>query len=434
MTISLPTAVSTAKGSLIRAATIVQQDGPHALVQRMARLAYQRSRAWELDEPVPDADIADSATLRLAEPSVRPTPGRPLTIGWVTTPPGAGSGGHTTLLRMVEAAEQAGHRCVLFLTDRFDGDLVEHARVIREWWPSVRATVRDARHGITGVDAAVASSWDTAHVLASRGTQPMRRLYFVQDFEPWFSARGAIHALAEDTYRFGFRTIALGEAVAGALRGEIGIDPDVTSFGCDTSVYRPLPDAVRTGVVAYARPGVPRRGFELTRLGLARFHSLRPDVPIHMYGEVVRGLPFPAVQHGRLTPQQLNELYNMCVAGVAPSFTNVSLVVEEMLAAGTVPVVNDSPYARADLPNPSVAWTRPTPEGFAQALITVLDGPDRETTAADAARSVRQHGWTRAQADVVRIIEDEVYGPLDGRLPQPAPAPVPVSARAVVTG
>src|SRR5690606_12946038 len=98
MTISLPTAVSTAKGSLIRAATIVQQDGPPALVQRMAGVADPRSRAWGLDEAVPDADIEDSATLRLAEPSVRPTPGRPLTIGWVTTPPGAGSGGHTTLL------------------------------------------------------------------------------------------------------------------------------------------------------------------------------------------------------------------------------------------------------------------------------------------------------------------------------------------------
>ncbi|MFD1719770.1 glycosyltransferase family 1 protein [Georgenia deserti] len=391
------------------AVRIARREGLRALTQRAARLAYHRSGAWELDEPLPAADIADSASLRLPSPRTRPARSHPLTIGWVTTPPGAGSGGHTTLLRMVEAVERAGHRCVLFLTDRFDGDLADHTRVIREWWPQVRASVRDARQGITGVDAAVASSWESAHVLASRGTEPMHRLYFVQDYEPWFYARGAVHALAEDTYRFGFRTIALGEAVASALRDALDLEPEVTSFGCDTSVYRPLTGAERTGVVAYARPGVARRGFELTRLSLARFHTLRPDVPIHLYGDVVSGLPFPAVQHGRLTPTELNELYNTCVAGVAPSFTNISLVAEEMLAAGTVPVVNDSVYARADLPNPAVAWTRPTPDAFAQALADTLDHTEPDV-AERAARTVRQDGWSRAQADVVRIIEDEVYG------------------------
>ena len=393
---------------------VLRRQGPGAFARRALELA-----ALRLGEDhglgLADADVADSASLHLPVPDIRPAEGEPLAIGWVTTPPGPGSGGHTTLFRMVEAAEAAGHRCVLFLADRHDGDPVARERVIRDWWPGVRAEVRSAADGIAGVDAAVASSWETAHVLATRGADAMRRLYFVQDFEPWFHPRGAAYALAEDTYRFGFRTIALGEAVAQALRQEIGIEPDVTSFGCDTDIYRPLPDARREGIVAYVRPGVARRGWELARLALARFHEERPEVPIHLYGDVLTGaarrqLPFEAIQHGRLSPLELNELYSECAAGIAMSFTNISLVAEEMIAAGVVPVVGDSALARADLPGDAAAWARPTPAGIAAALGAALDRPDRDAHALEISATARS-GWSRAQHDVVRIIEDEVHGP-----------------------
>jgi glycosyltransferase involved in cell wall biosynthesis len=311
---------------------------------------------------------------------------------------------------MVEALEQAGHRCELFLYDRYGGDLREQERVIRQWWPSLRAGVHDAADGISAVDAVVASSWDTAHILAKRGAAPMRRLYFIQDYEPFFYARGSMYSLAEDTYRFGFRCIALGDMVADLLRSEVGVEADVTEFGCDTSVYRLLPGRRRAGVVLYARPEIPRRGYWLARLALERFHELRPDVDIHLYGERVKGLSFPAIQHGRLTPAELNELYNESIAGLAMSFTNISLVAEEMLAAGAVPIVNDSPHSRADLVNEHVSWATPTPEGIAAALAEAVSRPDVDARAAAASESVRQFGWTRAQADVVRIIEHEVYG------------------------
>ncbi len=66
----------------------------------------------------------------------------------------------------------------------------------------------------------------------------MHRLYFIQDYEPYFYPHGPEYALAEDSYRFGFRCIALGNMVATALRTEVCIDPEVTPFGCDTDVYR----------------------------------------------------------------------------------------------------------------------------------------------------------------------------------------------------
>lgn len=401
----------TLASNVAKAVGIIRSDGPRALAGRLTRYAYSRLDAASLDEPLIDDDIPDSSRLQLPLPQNRPPRSQPLRVGWVMTPPSAGSGGHTTLFRMVEAVERAGHACELLLYDRYGGDIRAHERVIRTWWPNIRAGVNDASAGIAGVDASVASSWESAHVLARRGTAPMRRLYFIQDFEPYFYARGSTYSLAEDTYRFGFRNIALGEMVAQLLRSEVGISPDVTEFGCDTSVYRMLPGRERTGVVLYARPDVPRRGFWLARLALQKFHERHPDVDIHLYGAEVKNLPFPATQHGRLAPTELNELYNSCVAGLAMSFTNISLVAEEMLAAGTIPVVNDSVHSRADLANDHVAWAAPTPAGIAAALTEVVTRDDRVHAAKAASESVRQFGWAKAQADIVRILEEEVYGP-----------------------
>ena len=396
-------------GQVKKITRIVSEGGPMALAQRLAKVAYDRLGVAALDQSLTDSTVADSTRLALEVPARGPERTRPLQVGWVISPPSAGSGGHTTLFRMVEAVEGAGHHCHLFLYDRYGGNLADHEIVIRSWWPGMQAEVHDARAGMGGMDACVASSWETAHVLATVGTMPMRRLYFIQDFEPFFYARGSNYSLAEDTYRFGFRNIALGQMVANLLRSEIGIEPDTTEFGCDNSVYHLLPERPRSGVVWYARPDVPRRGYLLARLALQRFHRQHPEVEIHVFGSTVRDLPFPTTQHGRLSPAELNELYNSSIAGLAMSFTNISLVAEEMLAAGTIAVVNDSPHAHADLDNPEVIWAKPTPQALADALSSAVDCPDGAERARSAADSVRRFGWSKAKADVLRIIADEVF-------------------------
>ncbi|MFC7621387.1 glycosyltransferase family 1 protein [Microlunatus sp. GCM10028923] len=385
---------------------IVRRDGMSGAAARTARFAYHRLGAGAWEPLLLPEDVVDSQRLRLPVPFAAPVRGTRLTIGWVITPPALGSGGHTTMFRMVEALEAAGHRCVIFVYDRYSGDLDDHRAVIRQGWPAVQSEVRDAKHGIRGVDAGIATGWDSAHVLASRGVGPMRRLYFIQDYEPYFYPHSPEYALAEDSYRFGFRCIALGDMVATALRNEIGLEPDVAPFGCDTDVYRLLPDEPRTGVVCYARPGTARRGFWLGSLALTEFQRRHHDVPIHVYGDAPRTLPYQAIRHGRLTPVELNSLYNTCIAGLALSFTNISLVAEEMLAAGTVPVINDSPRARADLKNDHARWARPTPSAMAEALSMIVSAP---ADPVEVAASVRR-GWAPAQSGVVRVVEEEVYG------------------------
>ena len=392
-------------GTEIRISELVRrlrEAGPRETAARVVRRLSRRFDQDALDFPLLPGDVSDSTRIRIAP--LHRAARDPLTpvIGIVCTPPSAGSGGHTTLFRMVEGLEARGYQCVLFLYDRHGGDHERHEGVVREQWPQMQAEIRSAVRGINDIDACIASSWETAHVIAARVEPTIPRLYFVQDFEPYFYPRGSLSALAEDSYRFGFTMIALGDMVASELAG-IGVDSTTAQFGCDTQTYTLTNRAARSGVVFYAKPGADRRGFILAKLALEEFHARHPEQPIHVYGGRITDWAVPTVEHGRLSPEQLNELYNQSIAGLAMSFTNISLVAEELIAAGTVPIVNDSPLARADLRNEWVEWAEPTPGGIADALCRAVEAPRHAERAILAAQSVRD-GWGPAQAVVSELV------------------------------
>lgn len=388
---------------------VLRTAGVRGLAQRAVRLAHTRLGVSQLDGLLDLDLIADSRRLELAVPATRPPRGTPLTVGWICTPPAPGSGGHTTMFRMIEGMEAAGHTCVIYAHDVYGGDLGQQTRVIRENWPGMRAEVRSVADGLAPLDAYLASGWETAHVLAAHADVPTRRLYFIQDFEPLFYPAGSHYVLAEDTYRFGFRSITVGPMLADLLRDRFGTEAAVAEFGCDTSVYRLTNPAPRSGVVFYAKRDYARRGFALGALALREFHRRHPEHEIHLFGDATIKLPFPHTNHGTLRPAQLSELYNRCAAGIAMSFTNLSLVPDEMLACGVVPVVGESVYAKASMDNPHVRWVSPTGMGIADALSDVVSGAAPEP--ALVAASIRQTPWDEAKRVTRETIEDEVYGP-----------------------
>jgi hypothetical protein len=370
-------------------ASRLRRDGWRPVARTIAaKAATTAIGTWHLAEPglpLRESDICDSGSLLRSSPA--PVPASLLKVGWVCTPPAPGSGGHTTFFRMVEEMEERGHQCTLFLYDSNDDDVRRHEETIRSHWPALRAGVRSATYGMEGVDVIVASSWPTAHVAARRAPDGVHLFYFIQDYEPYFYPRGFLYALAEDSYRLGLSNVALGAMIAEVMRSELGEPPQaVIPFGCDTATYRLLKPALgstRSGVVYYAKKNVDRRGYLLAKLALERFHSLHPEQEIHVYGDTVTGWGIPVTNHGNLAPAQLNVLYNQTIAGLAISFTNISLVPGELLAAGNVPVLNEAAFAAGLLTDPDAVWATATPTGLATALAEVVsaDGIGERATA-----------------------------------------------------
>ena len=387
-----------------------QAMGPREVIQRVARrtsaVIASRYDTAGLDFPLLPQDVADSTRLSADRPA-RGATGEGLRVAWLCTPPGPGSGGHTTLFRLIRGLEQRGHHCTVLLYDVHKGNLINHRNVIRTGWPALAADIEAVPEKLSGFDAYVASSWDTAHVLATRRDPeaPSAAYYFIQDFEPFFYPRGSLYALAEDSYRFGFTHLALGPMVAATLRREVGVDAHVISFGSDQTSYSRVNDHNRSGVVFFARPLVDRRGYQLGRLALQEFHKLHPEQEIHIYGSRVSGWDIPITQHGTLSSRELNELYNQTISGLALSFTNVTLVASEMLAAGNLAVLNDHEFARSVLTNPEAVWASATPSSLASALSAVVTDPQRTARSRRAAK-VSGKSWATSQGEVASIMTE----------------------------
>jgi O-antigen biosynthesis protein len=327
-----------------------------------------------------------------------------LVVNWVTTPPSAGSGGHTTMFRLIEYLERSGNVCRVYLYDVHGGDKSYYAPIVRQIFPNFAGEILDFRDGMADAHAVIASSWPTAYP-AYRDKCSGARFYLVQDFEPWFYPKGAMSTLAENTYRMGFRALTAGRFLAAKLRQEFGMSADAFDFGCDTQKYHLLDgDRERDGIVFYARPDAARRAYELGMIALQLFSERHPTVKIHLYGSRIGHLPFPFIDHGLLRPEALNNVYNCCFAGLSLSMTNVSLVPHEMLSAGCIPVVNEAEHNRIVLDNPFVRYVSPTPQALADALGEVVRTSNFAALARSASASVASASWESAGAKVEQSI------------------------------
>jgi glycosyltransferase involved in cell wall biosynthesis len=331
-------------------------------------------------------------------------PGERLTVNWVTTPPARGSGGHTTLFRIVRCLEERGFENRIYFYDVYDGDHRYYAEIVRDYY-GFHGTVANIDEGMKDAHAIIATAWQSAYPIFNAACAG-KRFYLVQDFEPDFYPAGSLRLFADNTYRMGFHGLSIGRCFAERLRSEFGMTVDTFKYGCDASQYHRIDGSERTGIVFYARRETARRGFELGLMAIQVFAERRPDVEIHIYGDKIGKLPFDFIDHGHITPAEINSIYNRCYAGLSLSFTNVSLVALEMLAAGCIPVVNDTELVRTDLNNPFARYTPAYPHALAGELDALTRTADFASISAAASESVRSVTWDTAGDAVNELIRN----------------------------
>ena len=379
------------------------REGPTGIADRIRTAAAEWVAPKNARLPVDRGDVlaADlSQPFQFAVPKV--TPGEKIVINWVSVPAAPKADGHTTMYRIIKYLEAHGYTNRIYFYNVYRGDHRYYESIVRDFY-GFHAEVSALDGGMQDAHAVIAASWATAcPVFNSRCAG--KRFYFVQDFEPYFHPEGALSLLAENTYRMDFHAITAGRWLAQKLNAEFKMSADSFEFGCDTSRYHRMQGSKRSGVTFYARPEAPRRGFELGLMAIEAFAARRPEIDIHMYGEKMGKLPFRFVDHGRVTPDELNDIYNRCYAGLSLSLTNVSLVPHEMLAAGCIPVVNDAVHNRIVLQNDFVRYAAPNPHALASELEALVTVPDFESLSQEAAASVRSATWDDAGAAVDSIL------------------------------
>jgi len=379
---------------------------------RGAALVASRNLARTLEgsqnTPIP----VDPADL-LAAPSAptRPRLDQPgeagqLVLNWVIPYGHKSSGGHTTIFRCIRYLEEQGHLCRIYVYGGAASESdAETAASIQQAFPGISGEISLYRGTMKDCHAVFATAWPTAYPVA-RFDSCAKRFYFVQDLEAHFYPVGSLSTLAENTYRLGLHGITAGRWLSQKLSTEYGMPCDSFDFASDGNTYFRKNSSARDGVLFYARPVTPRRGFELGCIALKIFHDANPGYKIHLVGWDVRdySVEFPHVNHGIVSPDELNELYNECCAALVLSFTNLSLLPLELLSAGCVPVLNEGPNNRLVLDNEFVRYAPPTPGGLADTLTQVVRMPDLESQSTLGAASVISLSWSDAFAAVEAAI------------------------------
>jgi glycosyltransferase involved in cell wall biosynthesis len=331
--------------------------------------------------------------------------GGPWRLAWVVPRWQVGSGGHTTIFRLIRQLELRGHRSVIHLFDphRYNRlsahDLREQIR--EHFVAGLEAEVFLGLEDFDSADVAIATGWETA--FAVRDLPRCReKAYLVQDHEPEFFATSAQSIWAEETYRMGYRCIAYTPWMAELLRERYGVDARWFECGTDLGVFGFGEEAGRRRdlVAVYARRETDRRAVDLAMAGLAVLARRRPTLRPVLFGSRQRAaLPFAAEDIGVVAPRRLAGLYREASAGIVFSLTTHSLVAQEMMASG-LPVVElegENVSSALGASGDVVEMAARRPDAIADAVERLLD--DRASAAAMAGRArafVEARTWERA--------------------------------------
>jgi len=267
-------------------------------------------------------------------------------LAWFIPDFGIGSGGHLNIFRMIHNLEKIQIPSDIYIIESSQwGD--DAKKIINEHFFKLDSNVFIVKSGdISEIkrpyDLAIATSWQTAYYVRNFG-KCRKKAYFIQDYEPYFFAKGSNYFFAEQTYNFGFYGITAGEWLKEMAQMH-GMECRAFGFSFDKDLY-PIRKRSSDGVKRiffYARPPTDRRGFELGMMAINKLCERNPDVEVVLAGWDVSGyeIPFKHLNAGVVSIDQLGDLYNKCELALIISFTNLSLLPLEVLASGCPVVTN----------------------------------------------------------------------------------------------
>jgi len=299
------------------------------------------------------------------------------TLTWFIPDFNIGSGGHINIFRFVAELEKLGLKCQIVIVPPCQFDSGEEAKsCITEHFNPLNSSIYVGLENLNPSYFAIATSWPTAYYLKNyRGC--FKKLYFIQDFEPYFYSRSSEYFLAEATYSFGFYGITAGDWLAKKLVQEFNMKTCSLSFSYDKHLYSPKPrtNRERQHVFFYARPVTPRRGFELGLLALYKVHEALPDTGFIFagWGLGAYDLPFTHYLDAGCVPlKDLPNLYNQCDVALVLSFTNLSLLPLELMACGCPVVSNKGENVEWLLNNENSLLVDLDVNSIANAIIEIL--------------------------------------------------------------
>jgi glycosyltransferase involved in cell wall biosynthesis len=269
-----------------------------------------------------------------------------ITVTWVIPPLGPGSGGHLDIVRAVHILHTMGiHNRILIFGGNKGIPSADLKKTVMDYYGydlEDDEIYSDAENNLSYTDAIICTSWETAYIVKNYDNC-ISKFYFVQDFEPYFFAKGSLYSFAENTYKFGFRGITAGDWLKEKLNAEYGMETMSFSFSYSRELYHPQKKRDnKNRIFFYARPYTERRAFEVGVLAFEELKKRNVDFEVVLAGQKLSDfiMNFDYNDMGIMKLEDLSELYSQCDMCLVLSMTNLSLLPFEIMASNSVVISN----------------------------------------------------------------------------------------------
>ncbi|MCR5684973.1 MAG: glycosyltransferase family 1 protein [Lachnospiraceae bacterium] len=270
-------------------------------------------------------------------------------------------------------------------------------------------------------DFVCASSWDTVSLV--KQFENSYKLYFVQDYEPYFYPFGEEFLMCRNTYFEGLHMVSLGAWNREMILREGKTDRlgkplvlDCIDFPYEPGEYD-APDRdydsyatrKRFTIAAYVKyygKRLPSLIPYMLQNTAARLAEKGIELEVLYYGEAKTFKPAGGRNLGQLNREEMSELYAKADFGMVASMSNISLVPFEMHAAG-LPLIEfaDGTYSRF-LPPDSAILTSVGRKDIAAELLEAAAAPEKLRKMHDSAMAaMKPLSWSASAEQFKRIME-----------------------------
>lgn len=322
-----------------------------------------------------------------------PTPSEIKTATWFVPYYGHfGFNGIQTIFRFVEKLSKEGVKNTIVIYDNPTMNTTKMKEEIAQYFPDAKnyeivVFGDDKLKGVRGLpatDIAFCTMWVSAYVLLHYN-QVKRKYYFIQDYEPLFYVAGSTYALAESTYRFGFRGVVNTPGLLAAVNQEHGLEGVSFIPAVNHALYYPDPkrNNKRVRIFFYARPLNPRNAFNLGIMTIQQLLAKYGDkIEIITAGaewdEGRYGLKGKIINKGLIKSlDEVAALYRTCDIGFAYMLNkHTTYQMMEYSASGMATVMNeneDHHWLHKDGVNCLLA--EPSPAAMAEKIGLLIDDP-----------------------------------------------------------
>ena len=349
------------------------------------------------------------------EPIVNSQPDRITNIAIVVPTLKRYAGGHTSILRIGTYLKENAYE-VTYVSFH-NQDIKQMSRVAHDNFSEVKGKFAKYSDAINEhYDVCIATSWESVYWSKQLAGYKM---YFVQDFEPYFFKLSERYLLAKKTYELGFHIVSLGGWNVKKIQEHCTINGKISyiDFPYEPAEYKSAPRNFRTyagkknvTIAVYSKEEGKRIPNLLQGILKKASEELEQDgisLKIKFFGFKKNHKLIIGENCGKLDKRALAHLYEKSDFGMLASMSNISLVPYEMIAVG-LPVIEFLEGSYADfLPEDSAILIDYNYKTLVTAIENALEHPEQiEKMTKRASAAIEPLSWEKTGRELVDILHE----------------------------